>query len=282
MSCLPPRRSVAVAVMLAGNAVAVASGPWRTATSSVTVFGSRVMPYSRATGSLSIEVWITLARMLTSPMRVTASACASPLDADAEASTFGGAGLLHATKASSSKERKGRVCMVWIPSVIGCGQLAAAFARGMDRGGDQCAKATCFERFDRRLGGAVRRSDPATQLDRFHIAFGQHARGAEDGLQRQGTRRVGRQAFTARGRDHRLGQQEYIGWTAAGYRGDGIHQYFVVQPDRLAGRRKQALGELSPDGIDTCVREQAGDTGAEQRGCVRHRAHDADATAKPA
>src|SRR5690606_9247174 len=141
-----PRRSVAVAVTRAGREACCMSGPRRTPTSSSTLPPSGSMPYWRATAGLSEAVGTTLARMVTSPARATASSMV------ALACPSGGEGDPHAAsrKKAAAVAQAGRMALLLRAAarrgfVVGGGELAAALGGAVHRAGDEVAQTAAFE-----------------------------------------------------------------------------------------------------------------------------------------
>src|SRR5690606_41833133 len=108
-------------------------------------------------------------------------------------------------------------------SVVGGRQFAAAGGGRGDGAANEFAEAAGLEGLDRGLGRAAGGGHAPAQLGRVGIRFGQHARGAEDGLQHQRARGVLRETLFAGRGLHRLGQQEHVGRTAAGRGGHRVH-----------------------------------------------------------
>ena len=84
---------------------------------------------------------------------------------------------------------------------------------------------------------ATRRADASSGAGREQRA------GAGDGLAGQQASQIGRDALLDRGLLHQFGKQEDVRGAAAGYRGDGVEQRFVLDPGDLADGLQQAVAQ---------------------------------------
>src|SRR5690606_41262489 len=125
---------------------------------SITVPSARSMPYWRATASVRSAVGSAWARTTVSPTCMLASR-------DAWACPWPPAGPgAPLPQPASARPSTMAAAMRGARSVIGSGQLAAAFGGVADRPVDQFAQAAVLAGFDRGVGGAAGRGDAAAPL----------------------------------------------------------------------------------------------------------------------
>ena len=127
---------------------------------------------------------------------------------------------------------------------------------------------------ERRLGGAPWAGDVAAQgLGRL-VARRRERAAAGDRAARERPCELGGQAARDAGLGQALDQQEEIGRTAAGHRGDRVHQVLVVDPMNRADRFHERAAELLLGGPDVAIGDHRGDAPTDRGRRVGHRAHD--------
>src|SRR5688500_13452999 len=184
IACRLPSRSLADALTFPATEASCDCGPRRMPITSSTLPALRVMPYWRAIASLSRREGRVVTRTVTSPVRSSAGASAS-VDA----------GIVRSPPQPPTPARHAQARKTEIrtdtrvgTSVVGTRQLATARGGIGDRAGDEVPETAGFEGFDRGLGRAAGGGHAPAQLGRVGVAFGEHARRAEQCVQGQDAR----------------------------------------------------------------------------------------------